>query len=47
MNKEKILQDFNGKASELSWLINSWNLISVSTNGGFDEFPKKILRNPF
>lgn len=45
MNKQDILQDFNGKASELSRLINSWNLISVSSKDGFDELSKKILRN--
>ena len=38
-------QDFNGKTSELSRLINSWNLLSVSSKDGFDDLPKKILRN--
>ena len=45
MNKEDILQDFNGKAFELSRLVNSWNLIKVSAKDGLDEFPKKILHN--
>lgn len=45
MNKEDILQDFNGKASELSGLINSWNLIRVCSKNGFDKLPMKILRN--
>lgn len=44
MNKEDILQDFSGKLSELSRLINSWNLIRVSTKDSFDDLPKKILR---
>lgn len=44
MNEEDILQDFNGKLSELSKLINSWNLIKVSTKDSFDELPTKILR---
>ena len=38
-------QDFNGKTSELSRLINSLNLLSVSSKDGFDDLPKKILRN--
>ena len=45
MNKEDILKDFNGKASDLSRLINSWNLIEISSKDSFDELPKKILRN--
>ena len=45
MDKEDILQDFNGKTSELSKLINSWNLIKGSSKEDFDELSKKILCN--
>lgn len=45
MNKEDILQTFNSDTSELSRLINSWNLISGSSNKTFLELAKKILNH--
>lgn len=45
MNKEDILKDFNSKASGLSRLIHSWNLIGGSSKDSFGKLSGKILRN--
>ena len=43
MDKVNILKDFKAKKSELSKLINSWNLISVTSKKSFDRLSEKIL----
>lgn len=45
MNEVEFLNDFNGKFSELSKLIKSWNLIKVISRSEFDKLTKKILSN--
>ena len=45
MNEVEFLNDFNGKFSELSKLIKSWNLINVISRSEFDKLTKKILSN--
>jgi hypothetical protein len=45
MNKEDIVNNFNGKKAELSKLIKSWHLIDVSSKSDFGNLSEKILRN--
>jgi hypothetical protein len=43
MDKIHIENDFNGKKSELSKLIKSWNLIDMSSKSDFGRLSEKIL----
>ena len=45
MKEEAILNEFNGKKTELSKLIKSWNLIEASSKSDFDTLSQKILSN--
>ncbi len=43
MDKISTENDFNGKKSELSKLIKSWNLIEMNSNSDFGRLLEKIL----
>jgi hypothetical protein len=43
MNEVDFLNEFNGKFTELSKLIKSWNLIKVTSRSEFDTLTEKIL----
>lgn len=43
MNQESLLNDFNGRVTELSKLIKSWNLIQTTSKNEFDILAKQIL----
>lgn len=43
MDKINTENDFNGKKSELSKLIKSWNLIEMNSNSDFGRLSEKIL----
>lgn len=45
MNKEDVLHRLNSDTSDLSRLINSWNLVSGSSNSTFIVLARKIVNH--